>query len=124
MAELLEDSWDAKDSGLPRSLFKHKCMIDFNGPTDGFYQVSWTFGGPQGGACTLGPLPKSLQGFIVPLTTPVGSFKVDVQILPLPNPEGPPKVWNGALSLSDTGTGSAGQFVAHATTGGPPPYEG
>src|SRR5262245_52123973 len=86
MAELLENGWEANNSGLPVSLFKHKSKIEFNGPTDGAYQVTWTFGGPREGACSLGPLPEPWQGLAVPLATPVGSFLVDVQIQPIPIP--------------------------------------
>ena len=116
MSELQEWVWNAGESGLPQDLFKPECVINITQPDGSSYQASWDFGGSEGGLCSLGPMP-SLQASSVSLTTPGGSYTVDVDI----QDDLFFGMWSGTLSLSDPGTGNAGQFIAQASPAGPPP---
>ena len=121
-ATLFDTIWIAGKSGLPSDLFQAggSITIDPSPETSGGpYKLTWLDG--EGGQCTMALPALSARG--VPLSTPSTTYPVDVMIVP--NPSFPiPIPWVGTLSLSDENTGSSGQFIAQASTSGPPPDEG
>lgn len=124
--------WQANGSTLPSDLFTLPGPITIAPISSELYQLHWV--SPKG-ACSLGPLPGPLfephQGQTktsnASLTTPAGTIRLSsvileqIDLLLQPQPQMQLYICN---LFTDDVSANSGQFIAQASTSGPPPDEG